>query len=225
MKFFLKLIIFTLFIIFKAFSFDAKIFVAPGSWLEMEQEQKDFYMKGALDAWGYFVWNSAPDTQRDLFISQYRTCIEKESSGFQKNLFLYGWEEGESAASDLYKWVNSTCTLLLEKKEFQNIKIQKNKPLESVTRNEWTQLSNTNKSFYVSGYIDGHLDITRTVINDSNAPKDMIKYYQEMSNEVFRCFTNKGLDNTIPFILSREINDSYPIPWNISFSLGAFCRD
>ena len=26
------------------------------------------------------------------------------------------------------------------------------------------------------------------------------------------------------FVIKREINDSYPIAWNISFSLGAFCR-
>ena len=224
-KIFLKLI----FIIFlfsqNAMSYQNRYVGSPSYWENLKQLQKDFYMKGALDAWGYYIWNNAPDETRDLFLSQYRFCIEKKSQDFQRNMFMLGWDDKDSAASELYRWSFTSCNILAKTDEYKNITPEKNKPLENVSKKTWLELSNTNKSTYVAGYIDGSLAIISMILEDSQTSNEMRDYYSELSRDVYSCFEEKGLDKIVPFIIARELNDSYPVPWNVSMSFGAFCRN
>ena len=88
----------------------------------------------------------------------------------------------------------------------------------------WAELTDKDKTAYIAGYVDGSLDTVRSIIKNPNATKDDVDYYQNSLNTIYKCFENKGFLNLIPFIIKREINDSYPVAWNISFSMGAFCR-
>ena len=224
MKILIKIFAFIIFVNVNLSAAENKIFGSPSYWDSLKQVQKNFYMKGALDAWGYYIWNNANDTQRDLLISQQRFCIEKESKNFQNYMFMLGWSEGDSAASEIYRWSSASCNNLSKTDEYKNIKVEKNKPLENVTKKLWLSMSTIDKSSYVAGYIDGSLDTSRSIVKNPDAPKDTIDYYIDLLSQVNECFNNKGLENLIPFVIKREINDSYPIAWNISFSFGAFCR-
>lgn len=199
-------------------------FGLPSYWDNLKEVQKNFYMKGALDAWGYYIWNNAPDSERDLLISQYRYCIEKESKSFQQYMFMLGWNKDENAASEIYKWSSAACSNLSKTKEYKNIKVSKNQPLESVSKKVWLQMSNKDKSSYIAGYVDGSLNTTKSIIKNPNVTREALDHYQDLLNRVNNCFETKGFLNLIPFIIKREINDSYPVAWNISFSMGAFCR-
>jgi hypothetical protein len=225
LKIILKLLVIFFLFSQNAMSYQNRYIGSPSYWEGLKQLQKNFYMKGALDAWGYYIWNNAPDETRDLFISQYRFCIEKKSQDFQRNMFMLGWDDKDSAASELYRWSFASCNILAESDEYKKIIPEKNKPLENVNKENWLELSNTNKSTYVAGYIDGSLAIISMILADTETPKDMKDYYTNLSNDVYSCFEKKGLDKAIPFIIARELNDSYPIPWNVSFSFGAFCRE
>jgi hypothetical protein len=208
---------------FNAVANENNFFGLPSYWENLKQVQKDFYMKGALDAWGYYIWNNAPDDKKDLLISQQRFCIKKESKNFQNYVFMLGWDKDDSAATEIYRWSSAACNNLSKTSEYQNIKIQKDKPLENVTRELWLIMSEVDKSAYIEGYVDGSLDTTRSIVNNPDAPKDAINYYKDLLGNVNQCFESKGLKNLTPFIIKRELNESYPIAWNISFSLGAFC--
>jgi len=223
MKIIIKIFILVLFFNFNAAANEAKSFGLPSYWDNLKQVQKDFYMKGALDARGYFIWNNAPDSQKDLLISQYRFCIEKKSKDFQQYMFMLGWNKDENAATEIYKWSSAACSNLSETKEFKDIIIEK-KPLENVIKKVWADLTDKDKAAYIAGYVDGSLDTVRSIIKNPNATKDDVDYYQNSLNTIYKCFENKGFLNLIPFIINREINDSYPVAWNISFSMGAFCR-
>ena len=63
-----------------------KFFADFTYWDDLKKVQKNFYAKGALDAWGYYIWNNAPDNSRDILISQFRYCIEKEFDKFQTQI-------------------------------------------------------------------------------------------------------------------------------------------
>ena len=137
---------------------------------------------------------------------------------------MLGWNKEENAATEIYKWSSAACTNLSKTQDFKDIVIEKNKPLENVTKKVWAELSDKDKSAYIAGYVDGSLDTTKSIINNPNTTKDDVDYYQDLLNTVYKCFENKGFINLISFIVNREINDSYPVAWNISFSMGAFCR-
>ena len=220
----IKIFAFIIFFNVNTYAAENKIFGSPSYWDNLKQVQKNFYMRCALDAWGYYIWNNANDKQRDLLISQQRFCIKKESKNFQNYMFMLGWSEGDSAASEIYRWSSASCNNLAKTDEYKNIKVEKNKPLENVTKKLWLSMSTVDKSSYVAGYIDGSLDTTRSIIKNPDAPKDVLDYYSDLLSRVNECFNGKGLENLIPFVIKRELNDSYPIAWNISFSLGAFCR-
>ena len=224
MKIIIKIFILIWFFNLHAVANETKSFGLPSYWENLKQVQKDFYMKGALDAWGYYIWNNAPDSERDLLISQYRYCIEKESKNFQQYMFMLGWNKDENAASEIYKWSSAACSNLSKTNDYKDIKVNKNQPLENVTQKVWIQMSNENKSSYIAGYVDGSLDTTKSIVENPNVDKEALDYYQDLLNRVNNCFKNNGFDNLIPFIIARELNESYPIAWNISLSMGAFCR-
>lgn len=224
MKIIIKIFILIWFFNLHAVANETKSFGLPSYWENLKQVQKDFYMKGALDAWGYYIWNNAPDSERDLLISQYRYCIEKESKNFQQYMFMLGWNKDENAASEIYKWSSAACSNLSKTKEYKNIKVSKNQPLESVSKKVWLQMSNNDKSSYIAGYVDGGLDTTKSIIKNPNVTREALEHYQDLLNRVNNCFETKGFENLIPFIINREFNESYPVAWNISFSTGAFCR-
>jgi hypothetical protein len=194
-------------------------------WDSLKQIQKDFYMKGALDSWGYYIWNNALEDEKDLLVSQFRFCISKESKNFQNNMYVLGWEGDDNAASEIFRWVFASCNNLSETDEYKNIFIEKNKPLENVTKEVWYQLSDENKSTYAAGYIDGSLATLKMILENPDAPKDMKDYYQELFNRISKCFEDEGLEKLLPFVIARDVNESYPIAWNVSFSFGAFCRN
>lgn len=225
LKAFLKFLI--IFCIFtnKGYANNDKYFGTFIYWDSLKQVQRDFYMKGALDAWGYYIWNNASENEKDLLISQFRFCITKESNNFQTNMYLLGWDEDDNAASEIFRWAFASCNNLSKTDEYKKINPDNNKPIENVTKKIWENLSDIDKSVYVEGYIDGSLAITSMIIKNPDVPKDMLDYYSNLSKKVFDCFEKKGLKKLTPFIIAREINDSYPIPWNVSFSFGAFCRN
>ena len=202
-----------------------KFFADFTYWDDLKKVQKNFYDKGALDAWGYYIWNNAPDNSRDILISQFRYCIEKEFDKFQTNMFMLGWEEGDNAANEIFRWSSAACSNLSKTEEYKNIKIEKNKPIENVTRSTWKKLDNTNKKVYLKGYTDGALSVTRMILADQNAPQDMKDYYTKVIKHIYNCFQNKGIDEYANFAINYKIDKEYPIPWNMSFSLGNFCKE
>jgi len=224
-KFIIKMLL--LFILFtnNSKALENRYLASPSYWENLKQIQKDFYMKGALDSWGYYIWNNAPDEIKDLLISQFRFCIKKESQNFQRNMFMLGWDDKDSAASEILRWSSASCGNLIETDDYKKIIPEKNKPIENVTQKLWDDMSDIDKTAYVAGYIDGSLAITNMIMENPDTPKDMLDYYSDLSKKVFDCFEKKGLKKLTPFIIAREINDSYPIPWNVSFSFGAFCRN
>ena len=133
MKILIKIFTFITFVSFNTSAAENTIFGSPSYWDNLKQVQKDFYMKGALDAWGYYIWNNASDSQRDLLISQQRFCIKRESKNFQNYMFMLGWSEGDSAASEIYRWSSASCRNLSTTEDYKNTKVEKNKPLENVT--------------------------------------------------------------------------------------------
>mgnify|MGYP006079820755 FL=1 len=223
MKIVIKIFFFLILFNVNAKSNENYSFGLPSYWDNLKEVQKNFYMKGALDSMGYYLWNNAPDTERDILISQYRFCIEKESENFQRYMFMLGWNKEENAATEIYKWSSAACSNLSETKEFKDIVIEK-KPLENVIKKVWAELTDKDKAAYIAGYVDGSLDTVKSIIKNPNATKDDVDYYQNSLNTIYKCFEKKGFLNLIPFIIKREINDSYPVAWNISFSMGAFCR-
>ena len=126
MKILIKIFVFIIFFNVNTSAAENKIFGSLSYWDNLKQVQKNFYMKGALDAWGYYIWNNANDTQRDLLISQQRFCIEKESKNFQNYMFIFGWSEGDSAASEIYRWSSASCNNLSKTDEYKNIKFSYN---------------------------------------------------------------------------------------------------
>tara|TARA_X000000950_G_scaffold261599_1_gene332004 strand:- start:856 stop:1539 length:684 start_codon:yes stop_codon:yes gene_type:complete len=202
-----------------------KFFADFTYWDNLKKVQKNFYAKGALDAWGYYIWNNAPDNSRDILISQFRYCIEKEFDRFQTNMFMLGWEEGDNAANEIFRWSSAVCSNLSKTEEYKNIKIEKNKPIENITRNAWKKLDNTNKKVYLAGYTDGALSVTRMILSDQNAPQDMKDYYTKVIKHIYNCFENKGISEYANFAINYKIDKGYPIPWNMSFSLGNFCKE
>ena len=63
MKILIKIFTFITFVSFNTSAAENTIFGSPSYWDNLKQVQKDFYMKGALDAWGYYIWNNASDSQ------------------------------------------------------------------------------------------------------------------------------------------------------------------
>lgn len=225
MKKFLSILVLSLLLSGSATADNNKFFADFTFWDNLKKVQKNFYAKGALDAWGYYIWNNAPDNSRDILISQFRYCIEKEFDRFQTNMFMLGWEEGDNAANEIFRWSSAVCSNLSKTEEYKNIKIEKNKPIENVTRSAWKKLDNTNKKVYLAGYTDGALSVTRMILADQNAPKDMQDYYTKVINHIYNCFENKGISEYANFAINYKIDKGYPIPWNMSFSLGNFCKE
>ena len=202
-----------------------KFFADFTYWDNLKKVQKDFYAKGALDSWGYHIWNQAPDQQKDKLISQFRYCIEKEFQFFQKNMFLLGWDDGDNAADEIFNWSAAACSNLSNTDGYKNIKVEKNKPIENVNIDIWKQMDKTNKKEYLAGYTDGAISIVRMTIANENAPQEMKDYYKNLLNIIYKCFDSKGIETYAKFAIAKKIDKSFPIPWNMTFALGNFCKE
>ena len=77
MKILIKIFVFIIFFNVNTSAAENKIFGSLSYWDNLKQVQKNFYMKGALDAWGYYIWNNANDTQRDLKSPEHAQKIQK----------------------------------------------------------------------------------------------------------------------------------------------------
>jgi len=202
------------------------IYGTPTYWDNLNQNEKDYYAKGVLDARGYDIYNQAPDKQKDELIAKFRHCIKKNFNNFQSNMYMLGWKGGTSSASELMTWVQSSCSLMEERNEYKGIKIQKNKPIQNVTLKDWTQLPKNYKEIYIEGYIDMAIYSTYSSASQTDAPKDYQEYFKNLLIRIEKCFKNKNMQDLPSFTINRfdEFDKFLPLPWNVSISFGKFCK-
>ena len=86
-------------------------------------------------------------------------------------------------------------------------------------------MDKTNKKEYLAGYTDGAISIVRMTIANENAPQEMKDYYERLLNIIYKCFDAKGIDTYAKFAIAKKIDKSFPIPWNMTFALGNFCKE
>ena len=225
MKKLLGIVVLGLLLSGNAYAKDNRYFGNFTYWDNLKKVQKDFYAKGALDSWGYYIWNQAPDKQRDELISQFRYCADKDFQSFQQYMFLMGWDEGDNAADEVYKWSTAACENLSKTDGYKNLKVEKNKPIENINLTIWKQLDKTNKKVYLAGYTDGAISIVRSTIANKDAPQEARDHYTKLLNSIYKCFDTKGIDAYADFAIAEKIDKSFPIPWNMTFSLGKFCKE
>jgi|TARA_B100000586_G_C20078775_1_gene414365 hypothetical protein len=202
------------------------IYGTPTYWSNLNQNEKDYYAKGVLDAWGYEIYNQAPDKQKDELIAKFRHCIKKNFNNFQNYMYMLGWDGGTSSAGELMKSVQGSCNLMEENNEYKGIKIQKNKPIQNVTLSDWTQLPKNYKEIYIEGYIDMAIFSIYNAASRSDAPKDYQEYYKKLLVRIKKCFKSKNMNDLPIFTINRfdEFDKLLLLPWNVSISFGKFCK-
>jgi hypothetical protein len=202
------------------------IYGTPTYWSNLNQNEKDYYAKGVLDAWGYEIYNQAPDKQKDELIAKFRHCIKKNFNNFQNYMYMLGWDGGTSSAGELMKSVQGSCNLMEENNEYKGIKIQKNKPIQNVTLRDWKRLPKNHKEIYIEGYIDMAIYSTYSSASQTDAPKDYQEYFKNLLIRIEKCFKNKNMQDLPSFTINRfdEFDKHLLLPWNVAISFGKFCK-
>ena len=77
----------------------------------------------------------------------------------------------------------------------------------------------------MAGYTDGAISVVRSTIANKDAPQEARDHYTKLLNSIYKCFDTKGIDAYADFAIAEKIDKSFPIPWNMTFSLGKFCKE
>ena len=176
--------------------------MSPYKWAGLTQREQDLFTLGVLEDWGFILYSyQAPGLQ------DFVACANNEKPKKFNSLM---WQFGnikESAAREISKMTPIVCS------SYQGKGGSLRKPLQLLTKKDWTSFNLKEKSLYLMGYLEiGYL------INKDIDP--------EIPRSLENCVSGEGIEGILSQVVRDETNFEwqYPIPWSISSSLGKVCQ-